>query len=104
MSNYDIIKNAVENKLIVIGNYNGYYREMCPHALGTKNGRQQCLFYQFGGFSSSGPIIPGSKQNWRCIPIDQLQISSVISGKWETASNHSTPSTCIDFIDVEVVF
>ena len=48
MSIYNFLKQAIISKQQVIATYNGYYREMCPHVLGTKNGKQHCLFYQFG--------------------------------------------------------
>jgi hypothetical protein len=102
MTNHEIIADAIINKKQVTAFYNGHLREMCPHVLGTKNGRTQCLFYQFGGGSSSGTITPNSQQNWRCIPVDTLEISEVKTGIWHTGSNHSRPQTCVDFIDVEV--
>ena len=87
----------------MIATYNGHRREMCPHVIGTKNGRRQALFYQFGGTSSSGGRIkPGSTQNWRCIPVDGLTNVEVREGEWHTASNHSVPQTCVDIIDLEV--
>jgi len=102
MNIYNLLKQAIINKQQVIATYNDYYREMCPHALGTKNGKEHCLFYQFGGQSSSGPIIPGSDNNWRCIPVNGLSNVSVRDGKWHTAYNHSKKQTCIDHVDVEV--
>ena len=68
-NNYDLIAKAIKEKLQVTAFYQGFYREMCPHALGSKNGRKQALFYQFGGESSKGTVTPGSTFNWRCIPI-----------------------------------
>lgn len=103
MSAYEIIKDAVLNKRQVAAIYNGYHREMCPHTLGWKNNKQHCLFYQFGGDSSSGAIIPGSDRNWRCIPVDKLENISVKDGEWYTASNHSRRQNCVDQIDVEVI-
>lgn len=100
--NYTIVRNAIINKQQIFAFYNGYYREMCPHSIGTKNGRKQGLFYQFGGNSSSGSIVPGSLNNWRCIPIDGLINIEVKEGMWYSANNHSIPSTCVDVIDVEV--
>ena len=102
-STYDLIAHAIQNKMIVTATYQGHHREMCPHVLGKKNGRTQCLFYQFGGSSkSAGVITPGSPKNWRCIPIDELINVDIISGEWQTASNHSVPQTCVDEIYYEV--
>lgn len=102
MSIYNLLRQAILKKQQVIATYNGYYREMCPHALGTKNGKEHCLFYQFDGQSSRGPIIPGSDKNWRCIPVSGLTNVSARDGEWHTTYNHSKKQTCIDHVDVEV--
>jgi hypothetical protein len=104
MSNYELLKQAIQNKQQVIATYHGYRREMCPHALGRKNGKLQCIFYQFAGESSSGPIIPESPNNWRCIPIDGLSDITVRDGEWFTAGRHSRPNTCIDVVEFEVAY
>ena len=57
MSTYELVKYAILNKKQIIAEYQGHYREMCPHAIGTKNGYQQALFYQFGGSSSKGIVM-----------------------------------------------
>ncbi|MFB9996161.1 hypothetical protein [Providencia rustigianii] len=103
-SNYDLIAEAIKNKKQIIAMYKGHLREMCPHVLGSKNGREQALFYQFGGYSSSGVIIPGSSSNWRCIQIDGLSEVTLRDGEWHTAANHSQTQTCVDRIDIEVNF
>ena len=102
MSFYELIKGAILKKHQVIATYKGYRREMCPHTLGWKGNKLQCLFYQFAGDSSSGVIVPGSDKNWRCIPIDQLENIIIQEGKWYTASNHSRRQTCVDQVEIEV--
>lgn len=105
MSNaYNLIREAIMKKQQVVATYDGHVRELCPHAIGTKGGQEQALFYQFGGTSSSGPIIPDSPKNWRCIPIGGLSNVSVRPGPWHTSGNHSKAQTCVDNIDVEVQF
>ncbi|TGG94371.1 hypothetical protein [Escherichia coli] len=101
-NNYNLIAKAIKEKLQVTAYYQGFYREMCPHALGSKKGRKQALFYQFGGESSKGTVTPGSTFNWRCIPIDGLTEVTLQSGQWYTAENHSQAQTCVDQIDIEV--
>ena len=101
---YSLIKNAILNKQQVHATYHGFRRLMCPHAIGTKNGKNQALFYQFGGESSQGTIVSPSPSNWRCIPIDTLTDIQIVGGQWHTYGNHSTPSKCIDTIDVEVAY
>jgi hypothetical protein len=104
VSTYELLKQAIVNKQQVIASYNGYLREMCPHAIGTKKGRIHCLFYQFGGDSSKGPIVTDSPNNWRCIPIEGLSNITVREGTWHSGGHHSRPNTCIDSVDIEVSF
>lgn len=99
---YDIVRNAIATKQIIVANYQGHTREMCPHVIGRKNGREQALFYQFGGTSSSGPIVADSPNNWRCIPLQGLTNVTSQAGSWHTAGNHSRSQVCVDEIDLEV--
>ncbi|MBB3777503.1 hypothetical protein FHY16_000224 [Xanthomonas campestris] len=100
---YNIVRNAVLNKQQVFAIYKGYPREMCPHVIGMKNGREKALFYQFGGTSSSGKDVAiDSPQNWRCLFLDELTDVTAREGRWYTAGNHSSEQTCVDDIDVEV--
>lgn len=100
---YMTIRDAILNKQQVTATYQGHIRQMCPHVIGTKDGREQVLFYQFGGTSSSGGrMVPGSRNNWRCIPIAGLRNVTVCDGPWYTASNHSVPQTCVEIVDVVV--
>jgi len=100
---YQVVRDAIINKQIITATYNGHTRFMCPHAIGLgPTGREQALFYQFGGTSSSGISPPGSPNNWRCIPIAGLSNVKVSNGPWHTAPNHSRPQTCVRSVDVEV--
>jgi hypothetical protein len=103
---YQMIRQAILDRDVVVAICHGHTRVMCPHVLGTKRGRAQALFYQFSGGSTT-PLEPdGSPSNWRCIVIDELQDVSIRKsmGEWHTASNYSRPQTCVDplHIDVEV--
>lgn len=100
---YDVIRNAIANKQQVTATYQEHVRELCPHVIGTKNGREQALFYQFGGTSSKGPITP-DQGAWRCLSIEELSNVSTRNGEWFTGANHSRPQTCVDNIDLEVNF
>ena len=103
-STYQVIKNSILNKQQVFATYDNFQREMCPHVIGTKDGVEQALFYQFGGYSSKGRITEQTKNNWRCITISKLTNVSVKDGEWFTFGNHSMPSFCVDTIDVEVAY
>lgn len=101
---YQIVRNAILHHQQITGFYHGRLRKLCPHALGHTCGKPQALFYQFGGESNHGPIIPDSPNNWRCMELDELQITDVTSGEWHTAHNHSRPQHCVHHIDVEVQY
>lgn len=108
MSTYDIIHEAIANRLIVRATYRGHERVMCPHVLGTKGtgpaARQQALFYQFAGHSSSGLGRDGDPGNWRCMFLDELSDVTAEIGDWHTAPNHSRPQTCVDDVSISTVY
>lgn len=101
-SAYSIIRQAIIARDQITATYQGYHREMCPHAIGTKDGLEKALFYQFAGGSSRGLGAAGSGENWRCVFINELENVSTRKGAWHTAPTHSRKQTCIDIVDVEV--
>src|SRR5919201_2812323 len=88
---YEQIRRATLARQQVVATYKGHCRELCPHVLGTKGGRRQALFFQFGGGSSS--FLPRGGE-WRCIPVDGLEDVVVRDGPWHTDSGHHLPETC----------
>lgn len=98
---YSIIRDAIVAKHQIVATYRGHRREMCPHVLGTKDGRVRALFYQFGGSSSSGLADRRSVANWRCIPLDQLEDVEVRDGPWYGTAAGTSRQTCVDHVDVE---
>lgn len=102
--NYELVREAIRQKKIVVATYRGCKRMMCPHVIGVKNGRRQALFYQFDGESNSGIGADGDPENWRCIPVDQLSDVTVIDGLWHTADNHGRQQSCVGHVDVEVEY
>ncbi len=99
MSDYELIRDAIRDKKQVVAIYGDREREMCPHAIGAKNGRAQVIVFQFAGGSRSG-LPPGGQ--WRCLAIDALSVVAVRDGAWHTAPNYSQLDTCLDEIDLEV--
>jgi hypothetical protein len=95
---YAIVRQAIVDKQQIIATYDGHRREMCPHVIGTKAGRQQALFFQFAGSSSSG-LEPGGE--WRCLPIEGMTDVSTRSGEWHTGQGLSRPEPCVDQVDVD---
>lgn len=104
MSNYDIIRKAIQEKKCITCNYNGYIRRMSPHVIGiSKKGVEQTLCYQYAGDSSKGLSTDPSK-NWRCIEVVKISNLIINDDDFESASNHSRPQSCVDDVDVEVSF
>ncbi|UGA55718.1 hypothetical protein [Vibrio sp. VB16] len=95
---YELVRDAIINKKQVFATYQGHEKEMCPHVIGKKNGRQQVLCYQFGGTDSKG-IVTG---DWKCIQIALLANVRTVNGQWHTDNTRSRPQNCVDLIDVEV--
>lgn len=96
---YDTLRDAIEAKSRVQCMYQGHVRKMCPHVIGTKEGKLKVLSYQFGG-SSSSPL-PADGQ-WKCMFVDQISDVEIVEGEWRTSENHSQKQTCVDEIDLEV--
>lgn len=98
---YAIVRQAIIAKQQVVAMFADHPREMCPHVIGTKNGRHQALFFQFGG-SGTSELPPGGE--WRCMPIDGLSDVSARNGQWYTGASHTRPQSCVDAVDVEVAY
>ena len=102
-STYELVKKAILNKQSVTCYYNGYLRKMSPHVIGTKNGREQALFYQYGGQSSEG-ISYNPSRNWRCIFIDKISNLTINNDEFKTANNHSKRHNCVDYTDAVIEY
>ncbi|HEV2383385.1 MAG TPA: hypothetical protein VG206_26785 [Terriglobia bacterium] len=100
-SNSELLRFAITNKKQIRAYYDGFHREMCPHAMGWKNEVHHVLSFQFAG-QSSRPLPPEGQ--WKCMDVDGLTALAVVDGPWITGSNHSKPQTCIDQIEVEVAY
>lgn len=101
MGIYGEIRDAVAEKNAIRVVFKGHDRDVCPHVIGLKNGREKVLTYQFAGYSSSG-LPPGGE--WRCMFISDISSVSAVSAEWHTGAGHSRPQTCVDEIDLEVDF
>jgi hypothetical protein len=99
MDTYDLLKQAISDRLQVIARYDGGLRAFSPHALGAKRGERHVLVYQFGGASHGG--LPAGGE-WRCLRVDRLHDLSLQPGEWHTAPNVFNPQSCLDEIDVVV--
>jgi predicted DNA-binding transcriptional regulator YafY len=98
---YDLFRQAIIGKKQIVCFYRGYQREVCPHAIGLKRGHRHVLVYQFGGGSSSGLSSGGE---WRCMEVDDVTNAAVRDGPWHTGQRHTQRQTCVDQIDVEIIY
>ncbi len=101
--NYLMIQDAIEFKQQVIGSYNGYRLEMCPHALGFADGRERAVCYQFGGDSVQQELSMDPMEKWICVPLDDLVIHDVRDGQWYTGAYPVYYQTCVHTLTFEVV-
>ena len=97
---YSLIRRAILERRQVHAVCKGRPRALCPHVLGTKGGRRQALFFQFGGESERGLPRGG---DWRCLLIDELTDVSLHPGDWHTDAGYDgARQTCVEEIDVAV--
>lgn len=78
MSVYEILCDAIQNKRRVACEYDGLYREMCPHVIGMKHDTRHVLSYQFDGESRQGLPPDGM---WRCMNMDGITNPTIIEGE-----------------------
>jgi len=97
---YTTLRQAIIDRRQVTLFYAGYSRECCPHAIGTKNGKEHVLVFQFAGGSSKG-LPPGGE--WRCMKVATVSQVTTAIGPWRTGTGHTRPQTCIDNIDVDTL-
>jgi len=97
----DELTDATRNRKAVTATYRGHALRLCPHVLGRKGGRWQCLFYQSGGGGRSGPGPAGEPENWRSIALEDITDLEVVGGRWHTARDTSRPEGCIDVVHAQ---
>ena len=95
---YDVFRSAILTEQQVICFYQGRYRELCPHIIGTdKHGGEAVLGWQFAG-ESSGPL-----PQWRCLKLTDVHDAKVRGGPWyEGGGEHQTTQTCVATIDLDI--
>ena len=98
---YRMLRRAVRDRLQVTCFYDGRFRAICPHVLGTKDGRRRVLAFQFAGDSESG-LPPGGE--WRCMDVDGIRDAALREGPWRTGRHRHNPQHCIDAVDVATAY
>jgi len=94
---YALFRGAILTEQQVTCVYEGRYRELCPHIIGTnKNGEEAVLAWQFAG-ESSGPL-----PQWRCLKLANVSDAHARDGLWHEGGSHRTAQTCIKNIDLDI--
>ena len=95
----EVIRDAIRQRRQLTFYYDGLYREVCPHAVGMKDGQWHLFVWQFGGSSRGG--LKG--ENWRCMVVSHIASLTVRDGQWYRGwTKGYGPSSCIDIIDTVV--
>jgi len=96
---YSLFRTAILTRKQIICTYRGFHRELCPHILGYKRGREVALTFQFAGQSASG-LPPGGE--WRCLSLADTSSVQLRDGPWHAGESHSRTQACVDVVDLDV--
>jgi hypothetical protein len=96
---YQLFRTAILGRKRIACVYRGKRREICPHVLGTKDGQETALTYQFAGESNSD--LPAGGE-WRCLRLAEVRNPQLRDGDWHTGVGHSKRQACVDHVDVDV--
>ena len=91
------LERALHERRPVLADYHGRTRQLCPHALGWKNGRAKVLAHQATDNDTADPA-----QQWRSLFIDELHDTIITDQPWHTASNYTPHTTGIDELDTHI--
>jgi hypothetical protein len=96
-STYTLFRNAILAEQQVVCTYDGRFRELCPHIIGTnKDGAEVVLAWQFAGESS------GRLPQWRCLWLANVRNARTRDGRWHEGGSHRTAQTCVSNIDLDI--
>jgi hypothetical protein len=94
---YTLFRNAILREQQVTCTYDGRYRELCPHIIGTsKSGEEVVLAWQFAGESS------GRLPQWRCLRLANVGNAKAREGRWYAGGSHKTSQRCVTEIDLDI--
>ena len=100
--NISLLREAIQDLKQVIGSYNDYDREFCPHILGRKDGEWNVLTWQFGGETSQPEGLPPEGE-WRCFNVADLSNLALRDGEWHRGWRTGRGEQhCVEDIDTVV--
>jgi len=79
-------------------------RKVCPYIIGkTNKGKNYVLYYQYGGYSSTGLKDDGSSANWRCNRVSDIASAEIIDDRWrQPIQKPKSRGGCVASVDAEV--
>jgi hypothetical protein len=100
MTVHVVLRLAITFKRCVRVRTAGFSRDICPHALGFKDGSPHLLAFQYDGSSVSG--LSGDGQ-WRAFFVHDIEEASPIDGSWHTGPNLvAKMEACLDRVEYSV--
>jgi hypothetical protein len=94
---YAVFRNAILGEQQVVCTYDGRWRELCPHIIGTnKSGEEVVLAWQFAGESS------GKLPQWRCLRLANVRDARPRKGPWHEGGSHRIEQRCVSHIDLDI--
>jgi hypothetical protein len=101
MSTLELLRQALVERPPVSASYDGFPRLFCPHVLGTTDGEERCLAWQFGGEGSRGPVTLPSAA-WRCLRVAKLTDVRLQPGAWQAGPLPLSTQTCVRVVALSV--
>lgn len=93
-----LVRDAINDRKQVVGNYDGLERVFCPHVLGTKAGVWKVFVWQFDGRSSRGHL-----PQWRDWFLERLHDITLRDGEWHRGwTTGQRDQKSVDVIDTVV--
>jgi hypothetical protein len=97
MTVHEVLRQAIAMKRCVRVRTAGFSRDICPHALGFKDGSPRVLAFQYDGASVSG--LRGAGQ-WRAFFVHDISAAVPIEGRWRTGPNFiAKVEACLDRVE-----
>jgi predicted DNA-binding transcriptional regulator YafY len=94
---HEVLRQAITTKQCVRLRLAGRPRDICPHALGLKNGHPRLLAFQYDGASDSGIAAGGA---WRTFFVSEISDAKIIAGAWHSGPNLiAKAEACLDRIE-----
>lgn len=97
--NYDLFRQAMEEKRSILCLYADYPRVLSPAILGHTGGEEKALVFQSGGNSKRGLSPEG---DWRCLSLSEASHVQLGENDWHGGTSHTLRQSCVKDVDYDV--